>query len=281
MAVSAREPHELPPDADSTMRRRHARDRPPQSSSGGTLRWLREMGIIIVCALVLSALVRAFLVQAFYVPSASMEDTLKVSDRILASKISTTMSGVSRGEIVVFKDPGGWLDDPPPPAGGLAGSIRRGLTFVGLLPSDTGQDLVKRVIGVAGDRVACCDATGHILLNGVALVEDYILAPTDQVRFDIIVPEGSVFVMGDNRGNSRDSRFHLQENNGGVPAGNVVGRVFLVMWPVSQMSTETIPEIFGNPAIVDGPRSGTPSAEPSASALASSEPSPTEVSGGG
>lgn len=236
------------------------------------------MAIIIVCALILSALVRAFLVQAFYVPSGSMEDTLKVSDRILASKITTTTSGVSRGEIVVFKDPGDWLEDPPPPADGLSGAVRSGLTFVGLLPSDTGQDLVKRVIGVAGDRVACCDATGHIVLNGVPLVEDYMIAPTDQVRFDIIVPEGSVFVMGDNRGNSRDSRFHLEENNGGVPVGNVVGRVFLVVWPLSQLGTENIPHIFGNPAIVDGPRGVMPSAAPSA---APSDLPPTEESGGG
>lgn len=281
MAVSAREPHEPPPDPDAAMRRRHARGRPPQSGSGGTLRWFREMAIIIVSALVLSALVRAFLVQAFYVPSASMEDTLLVSDRILASKITTTMSGVSRGEIVVFKDPGDWLDDPPPPPDGLAGAIRNGLTFVGLLPSDTGQDLVKRVIGVAGDRVACCDATGQIVLNGVPLVEQYVIAPTDQVRFDVIVPEGSVFVMGDNRGNSRDSRFHLDQNNGGVPVDNVVGRVVLVVWPFAQMSTEIIPEIFGNPAIVDGPRGTTPSADPSGTPSASAEPSATEVSGGG
>ncbi len=259
MAVSAREPQEPLPDAEPGMRRRHARDLAPQSDRNSTGRWFREMAIIVVSALVLSALVRAFLVQAFYVPSASMEDTLQVSDRILASKITTTLGGVSRGEIVVFKDPGDWLDDPPPPAGGLAGALHNGLTFVGLLPSDTGQDLVKRVIGVAGDRVACCDVDGRIVLNGVPLDEDYIIGPTDQVQFDIIVPPGSVFVLGDNRGNSRDSRYHLDVDNGGVPVDNVVGRVFLVVWPFSQFSTETIPDIFGNPAIVDGPRGVTPS----------------------
>ena len=263
MAVSAREPHEQLPDAEPGMRRRHARGQNPRSQGSSTLHWFREMTIIIVCALVLSALVRAFLVQAFYVPSASMEDTLQVGDRILASKITTTLSGVSRGEIVVFKDPGEWLDDPPPQAGGVAGAIRGGLTFVGLLPSDTGQDLVKRIIGLAGDRLACCDATGHIVLNGVPLDEDYIIGPTDQVQFDVIVPPGSVFVMGDNRGNSRDSRFHLEEKNGGVPVDNVVGRVFLVVWPFSQFSTKNIPPIFGNPAIVDGPRGVT--ASPAAS----------------
>jgi signal peptidase I len=260
------------------MRRRHARDQPPKGGSSASLRWFRELAIIIVSALVLSALVRAFLVQAFFVPSASMENTLQIGDRILASKITTTMSGVSRGEIVVFKDPGGWLDEPAAPSEGVVGAVRNALTFIGLMPSDTGQDLVKRVIGVAGDRVACCDATGHIMLNGVPLVEDYIIAPTDQVSFDIVVPAGSVFVMGDNRGNSRDSRFHLDENNGGVPVDNVVGRVFLVVWPFSQMSTETIPSIFGDPAIADGPQGVGPSA---AAPSDTDSATPVPTTGGG
>ncbi len=100
----------------------------------------------------------AFLIQAFYVPSASMEDTLRPGDRIIASKITTEISGVSRGEIVVFKDPGDWLPDPVPVGDSWRARVRDGLTFIGVLPSDSGDDLVKRVIGVAGDRVACCDA---------------------------------------------------------------------------------------------------------------------------
>ncbi len=260
MAVSARDPQQLPESPEG--HGRHARDRSPRPQGGGALRWLRETAIIVVSALVLSALVRAFLVQAFYVPSASMEDTLLISDRIIASKITATMSGVSRGEVVVFKDPGDWLDDPPPPPGGFRGALRQGLTFVGLLPSDTGKDLVKRAIAVGGDRVACCDVDGRIVLNGVPLVEDYIVGPTDQVRFDLVVPDGSVFVMGDNRGNSRDSRYHLEENDGGVPVGNVVGRVVLVVWPLQSFSTVPVPEIFGNPAITDGPRGVEPSSEP-------------------
>ena len=273
MAVSARDPHQLPVGVDG--HGRHARGRSPRPQGGGALRWLRETGIIVVSALVLSALVRAFLVQAFYVPSASMEDTLLISDRIIASKITTTMSGVSRGEVVVFKDPGDWLDEPPPPPAGFRGVLRQGLTFVGLLPSDTGQDLVKRVIGVEGDRIACCDADGRIVLNGVPLVEDYIIGPTDQVRFDLVVPDDSVFVMGDNRGNSRDSRFHLEENDGGVPVGNVVGRVVLVVWPIKSFSTVPVPEIFGNPAVADGPRGVTPSGAPAPTV----PPGPTVPSG--
>ena len=253
MAVSARDPRQGLPPIDADLRRRHARGKPPKPRENSTVRWFKELGIVIVAALVLSALVRAFVAQAFFVPSASMEDTLMIEDRILASTMTTRMTGISRGEVIVFRDPGGWLPEPPPPPEGLAGVLRNGLTFVGLLPSDSGQDLVKRVIGIAGDRVECCDASGRIVLNGVPLDEDYIIAPTDQVRFDIQVPEGTVFVMGDNRGNSRDSRYHLEVDDGGVPIGNVVGRVFLVVWPIPRVSMVPIPEVFSAPAIEDGP----------------------------
>lgn len=222
--------------------------------SSGVIRWFAETTIIVVSALILSALVRAFLVQAFYVPSASMEDTLAISDRLIASKITTSVGGVSRGEVVVFKDPGDWLPDPPPPAEGWRGAVRSALTFVGLLPSDSGNDLVKRVIAVEGDRIACCDAEGRILLNGAPLDEDYIIGPTNQVLFDVVMPPGGVFVMGDNRGNSRDSRYHLEVANGAVPVHDVVGRVVLVIWPLDRISTVPIPDVFGDvsPAAAQG-----------------------------
>lgn len=251
MAVSARDPQGPLPDPPDG-RGRHARGRRPRPRRSGAGRWFGETAIIIVSALVLSALVRAFLVQAFFVPSASMEDTLLISDRIVASKITTTMSGTSRGEVVVFKDPGDWLPEPPPPPDGLRGVLRTGLTFIGLLPSDTGQDLVKRVIGVGGDRVACCNSDGRIVLNGVPLVEDYVKGPTNQVQFDVVVPDDSVFVMGDNRGDSRDSRYHLEDGNGAVPEQDVVGRVALVIWPLSSFSTVPIPEIYADPQITQG-----------------------------
>lgn len=251
MAVSARDPHAPLPDPPAG-RGRHARGRGPKPQRGGLGRWAGETAIIIVSALVLSALVRAFLIQAFYVPSASMEDTLLVSDRIVASKITTTVSGVTRGEVVVFKDPGDWLPEPAPLPDGLRGAIRTGLTFIGLLPSDSGQDLVKRVIGVGGDRVACCNADGRIVLNGVPLVEDYVKGPTDQVQFDVVVPDDRIFVMGDNRGDSRDSRYHLEVDSGAVTDMDVVGRVVLVVWPLNRFATVPIPEVFADPAIVQG-----------------------------
>lgn len=226
---------------------------------GGWARFLKETAIVLVAALALSVLVRAFLVQAFYVPSASMEDTLLPSDRILASKITTHFTGVHRGEVVVFRDPGGWLPPPAPPPNGAAGFLRNALTFVGLLPSDSGQDLVKRVIGVGGDRVACCDAEGKIVLNGVPLTEPYIKPgdTTDQVRFDITVPAGGMFVMGDNRADSRDSRYHLEVNSGAVPVDDAVGRVVLVVWPFNRFTTVPIPDVpFGNPALERAPAGG-------------------------
>lgn len=212
-------------------------------------RGFREIVIIVVVALALSALLRAFLIQAFYVPSASMEDTLRPGDRIIASKITTEISGVTRGEVVVFKDPGDWLPDPVPGGDSWRARVRDGLTFIGVLPSDSGDDLVKRVIGVAGDRVACCDAEGRIVVNGVPLDEDYIVGRTDQVRFDVTVPPASMFVMGDNRANSRDSRYHLDLSEGAVPESNAVGRVVLVVWPFSRLALESIPSIFNNPAL--------------------------------
>lgn len=242
MAVSAREPIGGTP-------------LPTASRAGRGVRRSRaivETIVVIVIALVLSALVRAFLLQAFFVPSASMESTLIPSDRIVASKITTSVSGPRRGEIMVFRDPGGWLPETSPGETGWRGTLRSALTFIGLLPSDSGHDLVKRVIGLPGDRVACCDAAGRIVLNGVPLEETYVSGPTDQVRFDITVPDGQMFVMGDNRGNSRDSRYHLDVRSGGVPVSDALGRVILRVWPLERIGVEPIPAIFGNPAIDAG-----------------------------
>ncbi|MDA3021434.1 MAG: signal peptidase I [Actinomycetota bacterium] len=251
MAVSARDDDNGLPPSEPVAGGRHRKGERKESKSSA-LHFLRETVIIVVSAFVLSALVRAFLIQAFYVPSASMEETLLPNDRIIAAKVTTRISGVQRGEIMVFQDPGGWLPTPEPSPTGARSALRTALTFIGLLPSDTGQDLVKRVIGIAGDRVACCDEQGRIVLNGVPLDESYVSGPTDQVRFDIVVPADSMFMMGDNRGNSRDSRYHLDVNNGGVPDASAVGRTVLTIWPFDRLSLQPIPEIFGNPAIANG-----------------------------
>ncbi len=204
---------------------------------------VRELLITVGIALILSSLVRIFLFQVFYVPSASMEDTLLLQDRIVATKITKPFTDIKRGEIVVFKDPGDWL----PEYESNRNFFLHFLSVVGLLPSDAGDDLVKRVVGIGGDTIKCCSENGRILINGFELNDESFVKPdteTNQVEFEITVPEKRVFVMGDNRPDSRDSRFHLETAYGTVPEKNIVGVVNLRIWPFSRFSTLKIPESF-------------------------------------
>lgn len=243
MAVSARPPTDpSEPTSAHQLARRHARRRGNVSRPRHPVwRVIREFVIVIVLALVISAALRAFIIQAFYVPSPSMVSTLQPGDRIIAVK--PRLGPVSRGEVIVFKDPGGWLGEPQP-IDGWRGTLTDALTFIGFLPSDSGDDLVKRVIGTAGDRVACCDAQGRIVVNGIALNEPYVEGSTDQVRFDVVVPPDSVFVMGDNRADSRDSRFFLDQDLGTVPTDHIVGRAHAIIWPFDRWQVIEIPEEF-------------------------------------
>lgn len=200
------------------------------SSALGSL-WaaVKEITIVVVLALLLATLVRVFLFQAFLIPSGSMENTLLVGDRVLVSKVTTRFGEVQRGDVVVFSDPGTWLGPVPPGPDGVRGAVTSALQFVGVLPSDSEGHLIKRVIGLEGDRVACCDASGLLTVNGVPVAEtDHLkpgVAPSEQ-EFDVVVPQDSLWVMGDNRPNSGDSRVH-----GAVPYEDVVGRAFVVVWP--------------------------------------------------
>lgn len=219
----------------------HGRDR----RRGGLAAWLRETAVIVVSALVLSLLIKTFLVQAFFIPSQSMQDTLVVGDRVLVTKLAPGPLDVHRGDVVVFKDPGGWLppgDQAPQPAWRAA--LTDALTFVGLLPQDSGEHLIKRVVGVPGDTVECCDAQGRLLVNGVAIDEPYVAdgAVPSEVEFAVTVPEGGLWVMGDNRQNSQDSRFKQGSPGGGsVPVDNVVGVAFVTLWPLDRL------ELLRNP----------------------------------
>ncbi len=208
---------------------------PPEPTGSGFLRGLREIAIVVVTALVISAVVRTFLLQAFWVPSGSMEQTLVRGDRILVWKPSVDPG---HGDVVVFKDPADWLADPVP-VGGVRGALGQLAAFVGILPSNSGDDLVKRVIGVGGDTIECCSPGGQIIRNGEPLDEPYLYPgePTDQVIFRVEVPEGRLFVMGDHRGDSADSRFHLETDEGTVPVDNVVGTAEVIMWPISRWAT--------------------------------------------
>ncbi len=219
--------------------------RPPaETESGLAALWaaVREVAVVVVLALALATLVRVFLVQAFLIPSGSMENTLLIGDRVLVSKLTTRFGEVQRGDVVVFSDPGGWLGPPAPGPGGVRGALIDGLQFVGVLPSDSEGHLIKRVIAVGGDRVSCCDAQGRLRVNGTPVDESAVLKPrvdpSDQ-EFEVRVPKGSFWVMGDNRPNSGDSRVH-----GAVPAESVVGRAAVVVWPPPDWGLIDRPEAY-------------------------------------
>jgi signal peptidase I len=216
-------------------------------SGGGAL---REVVLIVVVALVLSAIVRTFVFQAFWIPSGSMENTLLREDRILVSKITTQVSGIERGEVIVFQDPSDWLAPVPDTGSAFQRAVRDGLEFVGLAPRRSDRDLVKRVIGVGGDRVVCCDEQGRVTVNGQPLDESSYLYPGDkpsEEAFDVTVPAGRLWVMGDHRSASGDSRVHLDDPAGPfVPESNVVGRAMWVVWPSDRWASLPIPDTFSD-----------------------------------
>ena len=203
--------------------------------------FVKETAIILVSALVLSFLVKTFLVQPFMIPSESMEDTLVVGDRVLVSKLTPGPFDLSRGDVVVFKDPGGWLDGVQlSRADGTPTWLSTPLTVLGLRPQDAGEHLIKRVVGLPGDRVTCCDDQGRVAVNGVAIDEAPYLAAgavPSQTEFDVTVPDGSLWVLGDNRQHSGDSRYNGGKPGGGfVPLDDVVGVAFAKVWPLDRVA---------------------------------------------
>ncbi|GAA0366179.1 signal peptidase I [Micromonospora gifhornensis] len=191
----------------------------------------KELPILLGVAILVAVLVRAFVLQTFFIPSPSMENTLKIDDRVLVNKLVYNFRTPHRGEVIVFKAPVEWSGNP------------------------AGEDFIKRIIGVGGDRVVCCDAQDRLMINGVPLDEPYIFSfdgqrdkPADQ-EFDVVVPEGRLWVMGDHRSASGDSLEHYQQSGENVtaatiPEKDVVGRAFTVFWPFNRATLLTVPEGF-------------------------------------
>ncbi len=240
------------------------------------LSFVAEMVVLFAIALTIALLIKTFVVQPFYIPSGSMENTLLIGDKVLVNKVVYDLRPIGRGDIVVFDGAGSW-DPPAPPAptssnplvrayddtiGRLVNSIE---SLFGTSPGQT--DYIKRVIGIPGDHVICCNAQGLITVNGVALHEQSYLKPgsvPSTGHFNIVVPPGRLWVMGDNRIDSADSRLHdcaytdptaavtclPYDRDGTVPESAVIGRAFMIVWPPSRISILRVPSTFGQPALI-------------------------------
>lgn len=214
-----------------------------RSRSGrGVVLFLRDIVVIFLVALLISFLVKTFLIRPFWIPSASMNDTLQIDDRIIVSLLTPAIIPVERGDVIVFEDPGGWLPQPEQQheEGGILGAVDAFLTFVGLAPEDDHGYLIKRVVGLPGDTVECCNDFGQLVVNGVPIDEPYLRLdqpgqPASSMAFDVTVPEGHLWVLGDNRNHSGDSRANMDSpGEGFVPLQSVVGRAIVVSWPMER-----------------------------------------------
>jgi len=206
---------------------------------------------IVATALVLSLLIKTFLIRSFYIPSGSMLNTLQINDRIVVNELVPNVVPIDRGDVVVFRDPGGWLGAVDTKQVPFTTQVADWfLSSFGVTAPDSDVHLVKRVIGIAGDHVVCCDANKKLTINGIAITEPYIADNQDpsDVKFDVTVPANSIWVMGDNRGNSEDSRFHQDlPSKGFVNYKYIVGRAFVITWPFNHFGwLDNFSSVFQN-----------------------------------
>lgn len=248
----------------------------PRSRARSVGTFFRDVLLILMAAVVISWLIKTFLIRSFYIPSQSMEPTLHINDRIIVNQLVPDLTPLEHGDVVVFKDPGGWL--PPEPEveqNPVVSAIDWVLSIVGLTAPDSNDHLIKRVIGLPGDTVVCCNEFGQMAVNGVPLDEPYLQLPEGVTKvssddFEVTVPEDSIWVMGDNRYNSQDSRYHRDlPGNGFVPFDDIVGRAILISWPIDRWTwLDNYPLVFSG--VEDGASTPAPS----------TTPAPTETSTG-
>jgi signal peptidase I len=244
-------PEGAPAEAAATEPAVVAEGEPKKKKQGS---FVRELPFLLLIAFVLALVIKTFFVQAFFIPSGSMEQTLHgcagcKGDRVLVNKLVYDFRDINRGEIVVFNGTGlPWQPEVfiPPPRNTLE-SIRRKVSGAIGLGTPGERDFIKRVIGLEGDTVACCDDRGRVTVNGVALDEPYLFNDNRE-KFERTVPKGHVFVMGDQRGRSSDSRAH-----GTVPESKIIGRAFVVIWPPSRVKGLRVPGEIENAGVPDPP----------------------------
>jgi signal peptidase I len=251
----------------------------------------KELPILVAAALVIALLIKTFVVQAFYIPSGSMQNTLEIGDKVLVNKLVYHVRPVRAGDIIVFDGTGSW-DAPPsaptssnPVAAAYNATLRPLLHAIGgLFGTAPGQtDYIKRVIGVPGDHLACCNSHGLITVNGVPLHEKSYLFPGnrpadapagEQARFRLTVPPGRLWVLGDHRDISDDSRGHVADpGNGTIPENKVIGRAFMIVWPPGRWRVLSIPATFSQPGVTSAAtgRAGGPAGAAEAAGVAGAE----------
>jgi len=240
------------PDESAVTEEELEQDEGSRGFGASVLAGIKELVIVIVLAMALSFVVKTWLFQAFYIPSGSMEDTLVKDDRVIVSKLTPGPFDLRRGDVVVFEDPADpvpWLNGVSHQASNVGGPLHDLLVFVGLLPEDAENHLIKRVIGLPGDHIVSDGGTGPITVNGAPIDETYLKpgdSPSEGKPFDITVPPDHVWVMGDHRSDSSDSRFHdapsNNGSNGSVPMDKIVGRALFIVWPIDHVTWLGVPE---------------------------------------